>query len=186
MKHTKFRHTTPGFRLVLVTKHKPQPTSELFDPTYPGAHLLLDWRHFVAPLWISPHLALYAFSKAFLSKPDVPSPEPNEPQPYPVLTRRRVRQQQQRSADMSSRSMRASRFGSSGAHRSSVDGGFRSAKVETAGRESAHAGSPRSRERLVIFSTPKRGLPVCLGLVLSGAQIMWCFVSFVYLRYLTE
>jgi len=48
------------------------------------------------------------------------------------------------------------------------DGRFQSAKVKTAGRKSAHAGLPRSREWLVIFSTPFRGLLSRLGLVLSG------------------
>ncbi len=94
----KFRHTTPGSGKVLVTKHKPQPTSELFDPTYPGAHLPLNRRHFLAPRWISPHLTLYAFPKAFLTKPDAPYHEPYAPRPYPAPTTRRP---EQRTADMS-------------------------------------------------------------------------------------
>jgi hypothetical protein len=95
--HSKFRHTTPGSGLVLITKYKPQPTSELFDPTYPGAHLLLNQRHSLAPRWISPHFSLYAFPKAFLSKPDAPYPKPYEPRPYPAVARK----EQHRSADMS-------------------------------------------------------------------------------------
>jgi hypothetical protein len=67
----------------LVTKHKPQPTSELFDSTYPGAHLSLDERRSLAPRWVSQHLILYAFPKAFLSRPDVPYSKPYKPRPYP-------------------------------------------------------------------------------------------------------
>jgi hypothetical protein len=85
--------------LVLITRHKPQLTSELFDPTYPGAHLSLNQRHSLAPRWISPHLSLYAFPKAFLTKPDVPYAKPYEPRPYPSLARKRP--EQHRSADMS-------------------------------------------------------------------------------------
>jgi hypothetical protein len=93
----KFRRTTPGSAVVLVTKHAPQPTSELFDPTYPGAHLALNRRHSLAPRWTSPHLTLYAFPKAFLSKPEAPYPDPYKPRPYPAPPRR----PEQRSADMS-------------------------------------------------------------------------------------
>jgi hypothetical protein len=83
--------------VVLVTKHKPQPTSELFDPTYPGAHLSLNKRQSLAPRWISQYLTLYAFPKAFLSKPDVPYSKPYKPRPYPEPARR----PEQRSVDMS-------------------------------------------------------------------------------------
>jgi hypothetical protein len=83
--------------VVLVTKHARQPTSVLFDPTYPGAHLSLDQRQSLTPRWTSPHLTLYAFPKAFLSKPEVQYPEPFKLRPYPAPPRR----PEQRSADMS-------------------------------------------------------------------------------------
>jgi hypothetical protein len=84
--------------VALVIKHKPQPTSELFDPTYPGAHLPLNQRHSLALRWISLHLMLYAFPKAFLTKPDAPYLEPYAPRPYPAPTTRRL---EQHPADMS-------------------------------------------------------------------------------------
>ena len=93
----KFRHTTPGSGLVLVTKHKPQPNSELFDPTYPGAHLSLGKRCSLAPRWVHPSLTLFAFPKAFLTKPEVPYSEPYISRPYPEPLRR----PEQRSVDMS-------------------------------------------------------------------------------------
>jgi len=80
---------TPSSGLILITKYKPQPTSELFDPTYPGAHFSQNWRHSVAPRWMSPHLSLFAFPKALLSKPDAPYPKPCAPRPYPALARKR-------------------------------------------------------------------------------------------------
>ena len=83
--------------MVLITKQTPQPTSDLFDPTYPGARLSLSKRHSLAPRWFSPHLTLYAFPKAFLSKPDVPYSKPYKPRPYPEPPRR----PEQRSVDMS-------------------------------------------------------------------------------------
>jgi hypothetical protein len=100
MTHTKFRHTTPGSGLVLVTKHKRQPISELSRRTQ-GAHLPSYLRHSLTPRWISPHLTLYAFPKAFLSKPEVPYPKPYKPRPYPAPERRQIEEQQQRSTDMS-------------------------------------------------------------------------------------
>ncbi|KAI9450084.1 hypothetical protein BJY52DRAFT_1126179, partial [Lactarius psammicola] len=89
--------TTPGSGVVLITKYKPQHTSELFDPSYPGAHLSLDRRHALAPRYVSKHFNLYAFPKAFLSKPDAPYPLPYVPRPYPAHHRR----PEQRSVDMS-------------------------------------------------------------------------------------
>jgi hypothetical protein len=83
--------------VVFVTKHAPQPTAGLLDPTYPGAHLPFNQRHLLAPRWTSPHLTLYAFPKAFLSKPDVEYCKPYKPRPYPAPPRRPG----QRSADMS-------------------------------------------------------------------------------------
>ncbi|KAI0277742.1 hypothetical protein BGY98DRAFT_595946 [Russula aff. rugulosa BPL654] len=97
LKSVNFRRTTPGSGVVLVTKYAPQPTSELFDPTYPGAHLSLNRRQSIAPCWKSPHLTLYAFPKAFLTKPEVPYPEPYKLRPYPAPPRR----PEQRSVDMS-------------------------------------------------------------------------------------
>ncbi|KAI0255057.1 hypothetical protein BJV78DRAFT_1359042 [Lactifluus subvellereus] len=97
LRSVNFRHTTPGSGVVLITKHTPQPTSELFDPTYPGAHLSLDKRQSLAPRWVSPHLTLYAFPKAFLSRPDAPYSRPYKPRPYPEPPRR----PEQRSVDMS-------------------------------------------------------------------------------------
>ncbi|KAH9026777.1 hypothetical protein EDB84DRAFT_1563634 [Lactarius hengduanensis] len=69
---SKFRHTTPGSGVALVTKRKPHPTSELFDPSYPGADLPFHRRNALMLLWVSKHFNLYAFPKAFLSKPDAP------------------------------------------------------------------------------------------------------------------
>jgi hypothetical protein len=46
-------------------------TSELFDPTYPGAHLSLNRRQSLTPRCTIPHPTLYPFPKAFLSKPEV-------------------------------------------------------------------------------------------------------------------
>jgi hypothetical protein len=83
--------------LVLITNHKPQRISELFDPTYPGAHLSLGKRRSLAPRWSHPKLTLYAFPKAFLSKPDVPYSEPYISRPYPEPPRH----PEQRSVDMS-------------------------------------------------------------------------------------
>ncbi|KAH9983393.1 hypothetical protein BJV74DRAFT_886832 [Russula compacta] len=100
LKSVNFRHTTPGSGVVLVTKHMGQPTSELFDPTYPGAHLPLDRRRSLAPRWVSPYLTLVAFPKAFLTKPDAPFSEPYKPRPYPAVPPAR-RPEQQRSVDMS-------------------------------------------------------------------------------------
>lgn len=97
LRSVNFRHTTPGSSVVLVTKYGPQPTSELLDPSYPGAHLPLDRRHALAPRWVNKHFSLYAFPKAFLSKPDAPYPLPYAPRPYPA----RPRGPGQRSADMS-------------------------------------------------------------------------------------
>ncbi|KAI9438027.1 hypothetical protein H4582DRAFT_2057532 [Lactarius indigo] len=94
---SKFRHTTPGSGLVLVTKYKPQPTSELFDPSYPGAHLPLGQRQALTLRWVSKHFNLYAFPKAFLSKPDAPYSLPYVPRPYPA----RPQRPEQRSVDMS-------------------------------------------------------------------------------------
>jgi len=101
LRSVNFRHTTPGSGLVFVTNHKRQPISELFDPTYPGAHLPLHLRRSLAPRWISPHLTLHAFPKAFLSKPDVPYPKPYKLRPYPAPLRRRLEEEQQSSTDMS-------------------------------------------------------------------------------------
>jgi hypothetical protein len=64
-------------------KHKPQPTSELFDPTYLGVHLSFNKRQSLALRWISQHLTLYAFPKAFLSMPDVLYSQPYKPRPTP-------------------------------------------------------------------------------------------------------
>ncbi|KAI9447108.1 hypothetical protein BJY52DRAFT_374960 [Lactarius psammicola] len=97
LRSVNFRHTTPGSGVVLITKYKPQHTSELFDPSYPGAHLSLDRRHALAPRYVSKHFNLYAFPKAFLSKPDAPYPLPYVPRPYPA----RHRRPEQRSVDMS-------------------------------------------------------------------------------------
>jgi len=97
LRSVNFRHTTPGSGVVFITKHKPQPTSELFDPTYPGARLSLNKRQSLAPRWVSPHLTLYALPKAFLSKPDVPHPSPYKMRPYPASPTR----PEQRSVDMS-------------------------------------------------------------------------------------
>ncbi|KAH9956828.1 hypothetical protein BGW80DRAFT_1386103 [Lactifluus volemus] len=97
LKSINFRHTTPGSGLALVTNHKPQSTSELFDPTYPGAHLPLGKRRSLAPRWIHPTLSLFALPKAYLTKPDVPYPEPYKSRPYPESLRR----PEQRSVDMS-------------------------------------------------------------------------------------
>ena len=83
--------------MVLVTKYTSQLTSDLFDPTYPGAHLSLDKRHSLAPRWVSPRLTLFAFPKAFLSRPDAPYSKPYKPQPYPEPPRC----PEQRSVDMS-------------------------------------------------------------------------------------
>jgi hypothetical protein len=83
--------------LALVTNHQPQSTSELFDPTYPGAHLPLGKRRSLAPRWIHRSLSLFALPKAFLTKPDVPYPEPYKSRPYPESLRR----PEQRSVDMS-------------------------------------------------------------------------------------
>jgi hypothetical protein len=94
---SKFRHTTPGSGVILVTKYKPQPTSGLVDPSYPGAHLSLHRRHTLGPRWVSKHFCLHAFPKAFLSKPDVPFPLPYAPRPYPA----RPQRPEQRSVDMS-------------------------------------------------------------------------------------
>jgi hypothetical protein len=86
--------------VTLVNKHPPQPTSELLNPTYPGAHLSLSRRHALAPRWTSPHLTLYAFPKAFLTRPEAPYPVPNQSRPYPAQPPRRLGEEQ-RSADMS-------------------------------------------------------------------------------------
>jgi hypothetical protein len=83
--------------VALITKHKQQQTSKLFDPTYPGARLPLSQRSSLAPRWVCPHLTLYAFPKAFLTKPDAPYLKPYEPQPYPTPPMRPG----QRSVDMS-------------------------------------------------------------------------------------
>ena len=74
-----------------------QPTSELFDLSYPGACLPLAQRHAPAPRWVSQHFTLFAFPKAFLSKPDRPYSLPYVPRPYPARTQR----PEQRNADMS-------------------------------------------------------------------------------------
>ncbi|KAF8266580.1 hypothetical protein EI94DRAFT_1584930 [Lactarius quietus] len=97
LRSVNFRHTTPGSGVVLVTKYKPQLTSELFDPSYPGAHLPLDRRHALAPHWVSKYFTLYAFPKAFLSKPDAPYSFPYVPRPYPA----RPQRPEQRNVDMS-------------------------------------------------------------------------------------
>ncbi|KAI0251509.1 hypothetical protein BJV78DRAFT_1282369 [Lactifluus subvellereus] len=78
LRSVNFRHTTPGSGVVLITKHTSQLTSELFDQTYPGAHLSLDKRQSLAPRWVSPHLTLYVFPKAFLSRPDAPYSKPHK------------------------------------------------------------------------------------------------------------
>ncbi|KAI0293631.1 hypothetical protein B0F90DRAFT_1762023 [Multifurca ochricompacta] len=96
LRSVNFRHTTPGSSVVLLTKFKPQPTRELFDPNYPGAHLSLSRRQSLAPRWVSKHFTLYAFPKAFLTKPDVPYSKPYKPRPYPE----RPRRPEQRSVDM--------------------------------------------------------------------------------------
>jgi hypothetical protein len=83
--------------VVPVTNHAPQPTSDLFDPTYPGAHLSLNQRRSLTPRWTSPYLTLFALPKAFLSKPEVRYPEPYKLRPYPAPPTR----PEQRSADMS-------------------------------------------------------------------------------------
>ncbi|KAI9507104.1 hypothetical protein F5148DRAFT_1208066 [Russula earlei] len=100
LRSVNFRHTTPGSGVVLVTKHKSQSTSDLFDPTYPGAHLSLDKRRSLAPRWVSPHLSLFAFPKAFLTKPDVPFSKPYKLRPYPAPTTPAQREQR-RAVDMS-------------------------------------------------------------------------------------
>ncbi|KAI0293639.1 hypothetical protein B0F90DRAFT_1821991 [Multifurca ochricompacta] len=97
LRSVNFRHTTPGSSVVLLTKFKPQPTRELFDPNYPGARLSLSRRQSLAPRWVSKHFTLYAFPKAFLTKPDVPYSMPYKPRPYPE----RPRRPEQRSVDMS-------------------------------------------------------------------------------------
>lgn len=73
------------------------PTSELIDPAYPGAHLPLGRRYSLAPRWKNPHLTLYAFPKAFLSKPETPYDKPYKLRPYPAPPRR----PDERNADMS-------------------------------------------------------------------------------------
>jgi hypothetical protein len=64
-------------------------------------------------------------------------------------------------------------------------GGFRSAEVETVGRESVHTGSPRSRERLVIFSTPLKG-PSVLSQSCAFGHKRSCDIPFCLFRYLTQ
>ncbi|KAH9052371.1 hypothetical protein EDB87DRAFT_1692265 [Lactarius vividus] len=97
LKSVNFRHTTPGSSTVLVTNRQPQPTSELFDPSYPGAHLPFHRRHALVVRWVSKHFNLYACPKAFLSKPDTRYSLPYVPRPYPA----RPQRPEQRSADMS-------------------------------------------------------------------------------------
>ena len=69
----------------------------MIDPTYPGAQLPLGQRYSLAPRWTSPYLTLFAFPKAFLSKPEVQYGKPYKPRPYPAPPRR----PDQRNADMS-------------------------------------------------------------------------------------
>ncbi|KAH8982369.1 hypothetical protein EDB86DRAFT_2971143 [Lactarius hatsudake] len=97
LKSVNFRHTTPGSGVALVTNRKSHPTPELFDPSYPGADLPFCRRNALMLRWVSKHFNLYAFPKAFLSKPDAPYPLPYVPRPYPA----RPQQPEQRSADMS-------------------------------------------------------------------------------------
>ncbi|KAH9038680.1 hypothetical protein EDB83DRAFT_2412569 [Lactarius deliciosus] len=94
---SKFRHTTPGSGVALVTNRRSHPTPELFDPSYPGADLPFHRRNALMLRWVSKHFNLYAFPKAFLSKPDAPYPLPYVPRPYPA----RPQQPEQRSVDMS-------------------------------------------------------------------------------------
>ncbi|KAH9997058.1 hypothetical protein BJV77DRAFT_960321 [Russula vinacea] len=97
LKSVNFRHTTPGSAVALVTNYANHLTSKLIDPTYPGAHLPFKSRHLLGPRWTSPHLNLYAFPKAFLSKPEAQYVEPYKQRPYPAPPRR----PEQRSVDMS-------------------------------------------------------------------------------------
>ena len=90
-----FRHTTTGSGG--ITKRTSQLISRLFNPTYPGAHLSRDKCQSLAPRWVGPHLMLYAFHRAFVSRPDAPYSKPYKLQPYPELPRR----PKQRSVDMS-------------------------------------------------------------------------------------
>ena len=83
--------------MALVTNYANHLTSGLIDPTYPGAHLPFKSRHLLGPRWTSPHLNLYAFPKAFLSKPEAQYVEPYKQRPYPAPPRR----PEQRSVDMS-------------------------------------------------------------------------------------
>ncbi|KAI0301430.1 chondroitin AC/alginate lyase [Russula brevipes] len=97
LRSVNFRRTTPGSAVALISKYKQQQTSELFDPTYPGAHLPSSQRQSLAPRWVNRHLTLYAFPKAFLTKPDAPHLKPHELRPYPTPPMRPG----QRSVDMS-------------------------------------------------------------------------------------
>ncbi len=97
MPFVKFRHTTPGSSIALLTRHKPQHSSELFDRTYPGAHLSVGQRRALAPRCVTKHFTLYAIPKAFLSRPDVTYSFPYAPRPYPA----RPLRPEQRSADIS-------------------------------------------------------------------------------------
>ena len=74
--------------MALVTNYAKHLTSELIDPTYPGAHLPFKSQHSLGPRWTSPHLNLYTFPKAFLSEPEAQYVEPYKQRPYPAPPRR--------------------------------------------------------------------------------------------------